>query len=67
MQGFSLYGKIKHNWFVKKSQKMVGAEPGNLFVQYQNKDQAEKAMRQMQDRKYDERNVRIYFIPEDIY
>jgi hypothetical protein len=32
---------------------MVGADPGNLFVQYETKDQAEKAMVGMQDRNYD--------------
>lgn len=40
IDGFSQYGKIKHKWFVHPTQKIVGASPGNLFVQYETKDQA---------------------------
>jgi len=46
---------------------MVGADPCNLFVQYETKDQAESAMGNMQDRNYDERSIRIFFIPDVIY
>lgn len=53
VDGFEQFGKIRHKWFVRPSQKMVGADPGNLFVQYETKDQAEKAMANMQDRNYD--------------
>lgn len=52
---------------MRPSQKMVGADPGNLFVQYETKDQAERAMGNMQDRNYDERSIKLYFIPDLIY
>lgn len=46
---------------------MVCAEPGNLFIEYEKKEDAEKAMEEMQGRNFDERKLSIYFIPTQIY
>lgn len=45
----------------------MGAEPGNLFVQYETKEMGEKALKNMQDRAFDERNIKLYLVPEEIY
>jgi hypothetical protein len=42
---------------VKKDEKDICADPGNLFVEYESKVEAEKAMAEMQGRVYDERSV----------
>ena len=46
---------------------MVAAEPGNLFIQYESREQAEKAMENMQNRNFDERVIKLYFVPDAIY
>lgn len=44
IEGFSQYGKIVHNWFVKPSEKDVCANPGDLFIEYESQEEAVKAM-----------------------
>lgn len=46
---------------------MVCAEPGNLFIEYEKKEEAEKAMEEMQGRNFDERELALYFIPTPIW
>lgn len=44
LEGFSQYGKIVHNWFVKPSEKDICANPGDLFLEYESQEEAIKAM-----------------------
>lgn len=37
IEGFSQFGKIIHHWFVKKDEKDICADPGNLFIEYETK------------------------------
>lgn len=67
MDGFSQYGTIVHNWLVKDSEKEICADAGNLFIEYEYKENAEAAMAEMQGRIYDERNIELFYIPRDIY
>ena len=55
MEGFSQFGKVTHHWFVNKNDKMILADPGNLYVEFERRDHAEKAMEEMQGRMYDSR------------
>lgn len=36
IEGFSQYGKIVHNWFVKPNEKDVCANSGDLFIEYES-------------------------------
>lgn len=67
MEGFSQFGTIVHHWFVKKDEKDICADPGNMFVEYESKEEAERAMEEMQGRIYDERSITLYFVPRDLY
>ena len=53
IEGFSQYGKIVHAWFVSDAEKNICADPGNLFLEYEYKENAEAAMAEMQGRLYD--------------
>jgi len=44
LEGFSQYGKIVHNWFVKPSEKELCANPGDLFIEYESQEEAVRAM-----------------------
>jgi hypothetical protein len=67
LEGFSQFGKVVHHWFVKKDEKDICADPGNLFIEYESKEEAEKAMAEMQGRIYDERTITLYYIPRELY
>lgn len=67
VEGFEAIGTVKHSWLVAKDQRMVCAEPGNLFIEFEKKEEAEKAMEQMQGRNFDERTLTLYYIPSSIY
>jgi RNA recognition motif-containing protein len=67
IEGLSQFGTILHHWFVTKDEKEVCADPGNLFIEYESKKEAEKAMEEMQGRIYDERTISLYFVPRDLY
>lgn len=67
VEGFSQFGTLVHHWFVKKDEKDICAEPGNMFIEYESKAQAEKAMGEMQGRIYDERVITLYFVPRELY
>lgn len=56
-----------HHWFVKKDEKDICADPGNLFIEYENKQEAEKAMSEMQGRIYDERTIQLFYVPRELY
>lgn len=56
-----------HNWFVKPSEKDICANPGDLFVEYEAQEDAVRAMNEMQGKFYDERVVRIFYVPREIY
>lgn len=56
-----------HHWFVKKDEKDICADPGNLFVEYETRVEAEKATEEMQGRVYDERIVSLFYVPRDLY
>ena len=43
IEGFSSYGTIVREWFVKPSEKEVCADPGNLFIEYEYRENAEAA------------------------
>lgn len=44
LEGFSQFGTVVHHWFVSKDEKDICAEAGNLFIEYETKKEAEKAM-----------------------
>ena len=67
LEGFSKFGTIVHHWFVKKDEKDICAEAGNLFIEYESMAEAEKAMAEMQGRMYDERSITIYYLPRELY
>lgn len=67
LEGFSQFGTIVHHWFVKKDEKDICADPGNLFIEYESIKEAEQAMEEMQGRIYDERAVTLYYLPRDLY
>ena len=52
---------------MKKDEKDICADAGNLFVEYESKDQAEKAFDEMQEKIYDERVITLYYMPRDLY
>lgn len=47
LEGFSQYGKVVHNWFVKPSEKDICANAGDLFIEYEAQEDAVKAMSEM--------------------
>lgn len=53
LEGFSQYGTIVHNWLVKDSEKEICADAGNLFIEFEFKENGEAAMAEMQGRIYD--------------
>lgn len=63
IEGLSQFGKLVHNWFVKPSEKDICANPGDLFVEYECQEDAVKAMNEMQGKFYDERVIKIYYVP----
>lgn len=67
LEGFSQYGTIVHNWFVKMNEKEICADAGNLFIEYEYKENAEAAMAEMQNRFYDDRSIKIFYVPRDLY
>lgn len=64
MEGFSQFGTIVHHWFVKNDEKDICADIGNLFVEYEKKEEAQKAMGEMNGRIYDERVITMYNFPK---
>lgn len=38
-----------------------------MFIEYESKKEAEKAMEEMQGRIYDERVVTLFYVPRDLY
>lgn len=50
-----------------KDEKDICADAGNLFIEYESKKEAEKAMEEMQGRIYDERSISLYYVPRDLY
>ena len=67
IEGFSQYGNIVHNWFTKKSEKDICADPGNLFVEFETKQESEAAFTEMDGRTYDERTIKLYYVPRNLY
>lgn len=67
MEGFSQFGTVVHHWFVNKDEKDICADAGNMFIEYESKKEAEKAMEEMQSRIYDERVVTLFYVPRDLY
>lgn len=67
LEGFSQYGKIVHSWFVSDTEKNICADAGNLFLEYEYKENAEAAMAEMQGRLYDERTIKLFYWPRDLY
>jgi len=67
LEGFSQFGTVVHHWFVKKDEKDICADAGNLFIEYETKQEAEKAMSEMQGRIYDERTISLFYVPRDLY
>ena len=56
-----------HSWFVKKDQKDICADAGNLFLEYETVVEAEAAMAEMNNRVYDERTISLYYVPRNLY
>lgn len=56
-----------HDWMVKDSEKDICADGGNLFIEYEYKENAEAAVAEMQGRIYDERSIKVYYMPRDLY
>lgn len=67
IDGFCQYGTIVHNWFVKSDEADICADGGNLFIEYEYKENSEAAMAEMQGRIYDERSIRLFYWPRDLY
>ena len=67
LEGFSQYGTIVHHWLVKDSEKDICADAGNLFIEYEYRENAEAAMSEMQARIYDERTIQLFYVPHDLY
>ena len=67
LEGFSQFGTVVHHWFVKKDEKDICADAGNLFIEYETKQEAEKAMSEMQGRIYDQRTIILFYVPRDLY
>jgi hypothetical protein len=56
-----------HSWFVKDEKKDICADAGNLFIEYEYKENAEASMSEMQGRLYDERIIKLFYWPRDLY
>lgn len=67
IEGFSRFGKIVHSWFVKKDEKKICADPGNIFIEYENPENSEAAFSEMNNRMYDEREIKLFYIPRTLY
>jgi hypothetical protein len=43
------------------------ANPGDLFIEYESQEEAIRAMNEMQGKFYDERVIKLFYIPREIY
>ena len=67
VEGFSVYGKIVHDWFVGKGKGKICANAGDMFIEYEKVEEAVAAFEEMNGRMYDEREIRLYFVPREFY
>ena len=64
---FSKYGKVIDGFIVKTQFAAIAAEAGCVFLEYEEKDNAETALNEMFGRKFDNRDLRIIFMNEEVY
>ena len=52
---------------VTNSQKGYGAEPGSIFIELLNTEDAEKLISEMSGKSYEKREIEIVCVPEESY
>ncbi|CAD8152457.1 unnamed protein product [Paramecium pentaurelia] len=67
LEGFSQYGQIEDDFFVKPFQASLGAEAGSLFLVYSTFEDAQRTVISMYGRTYNQRSLKIIFINEQTY
>ena len=64
---FRKYGHILYCRMTKPSKAHFGAEPGSVFIQYSTEDMAETARLRMRGKKFDDKEIRVMPVPEDVF
>eukprot|EP01017_Pseudomicrothorax_dubius_P008685 TRINITY_DN1286_c0_g1_i12.p4 TRINITY_DN1286_c0_g1~~TRINITY_DN1286_c0_g1_i12.p4 ORF type:complete len:126 (-),score=37.01 TRINITY_DN1286_c0_g1_i12:146-523(-) len=67
MSEFVKYGSIVDAFIVKGDKSTVGAEAGCVFIMFGEKEQAEKAHKEMNGKKFDKKDLKLVFINEDTF
>ncbi|CAK79900.1 unnamed protein product (macronuclear) [Paramecium tetraurelia] len=67
LEGFSQYGHIEDDFFVKPFQAGLGAEAGSLFLVYTTIEDAQRTVISMTGITYNQRALKIIFINEQTY
>eukprot|EP01016_Furgasonia_blochmanni_P055069 TRINITY_DN914_c0_g1_i18.p1 TRINITY_DN914_c0_g1~~TRINITY_DN914_c0_g1_i18.p1 ORF type:complete len:544 (+),score=119.34 TRINITY_DN914_c0_g1_i18:68-1633(+) len=64
---FSKYGKVIDGFIVKPQFAAIAAEAGCVFLEYEQLENAETALNEMFGRKFDNRDLKIIFMNEEVY
>jgi len=61
------HGDLERIKIIRNGEEMVGAEVGSVFAVFPNEKEAESAMRALRGRIYDGREIKVIFIPWEVY
>lgn len=67
LQEFGKIAEVLRGWIVYPSHCVIGAEPGSVFIEVEDKEKAEKLLEENCDLRYKGRLLRMTCIPEDVY
>jgi len=67
IDGFKNFGQIVQLFIVKVSRPNIGAEPGNVLLEFDSRETSERAFNEMSIRKYDNREIKIQYLPEETF
>ncbi len=61
------HGDIELIKVIRNGEEMVGAEVGSVFAWYPTEQEAAKAVAALKGRIYDGREVKVIFVPKDVF
>ena len=64
---FTEFGAILNCFIVKQQHSIIGAQPGSLFIEFNDQEEARNAISNINGRKYDGNDIKVVFIPYDVY
>ena len=67
LEEFEKFGEINSSLIIKKGKEKLGAEVGSVFIEYKDPYSAEKAINVMKDKKYDNREISVVLINENVF